>query len=424
MRKIRDILLTIYLIINVFIVTVGSYLEMIKNIGSMDFSKFYILLLIINFIIIVFRLIYNKIKRIDSKIDLIDIIVVIIIFLGLISSSIFAINKQVAFYGFREGYEGFYQIMYYFSLFYLSSHVLEKYKKYVIYSILFSGVIQGVYAILQKTQVIDVHTTIYNGFIWANGFIKNPNFFGTFMLLCLCYSIGFFIDNKNIKKRIIDYLLIILFMTSLLFSNTLSVVMGLFAVLFYLLIYLIKNKRYTVFIVLLIPIIVTTIIATKLRYTGIVGDLLKTKNQTIEISKGHIEEKYGSNRIFIWKNTLKRVPNYLFYGAGIDNFFYAFGQNPLKCGRYYIVKAHNEYLQVLICEGIYALISYLFFYFILVYRGIKNSFKNKQVYLILPVIGYLVQAFFNISVIEVAPFVYISLGLCMVRSNKEGNNAK
>ena len=46
------------------------------------------------------------------------------------------------------------------------------------------------------------------------------------------------------------------------------------------------------------------------------------------------------------------------------------------------------------------------------FYGIRNSFKKKEVYLVLPVIGYVVQAFFSISVIELAPIFYMALGLC------------
>ena len=86
-------------------------------------------------------------------------------------------------------------------------------------------------------------------------------------------------------------------------------------------------------------------------------------------------------------------------------------------GKYFYDKVHNEYLQILITEGIFCLISYLVMYGIICIRGMKNSFKNKEIYLLLPVIGYLVQAFFNISVIEVAPIFFIALGLCCKDDN-------
>ena len=125
----------------------------------------------------------------------------------------------------------------------------------------------------------------------------------------------------------------------------------------------------------------------------------------------------------IWKNTLKIVPKNLIHGVGVDNYYYAFDGKPLysKNGKVFYDKAHNEYLQILITEGIFCLISYLAFYGIITVRGTKYSFKNKEVYFILPIIGYLVQAFFNISVIEVAPIFYIALGLGDTFKDKQKN---
>ena len=82
-------------------------------------------------------------------------------------------------------------------------------------------------------------------------------------------------------------------------------------------------------------------------------------------------------------------------------------------------KAHNEYLQTLVTQGIFSLASYLFIFGYAVYIGIKNSYRFKQIYLVLPVIGYLIQAFFNVSVIEVAPIFYIALGLCCGKENSK-----
>ena len=57
------------------------------------------------------------------------------------------------------------------------------------------------------------------------------------------------------------------------------------------------------------------------------------------------------------------------------------------------------------------MISYLLLYGIIVIKELIYIFKEKEVFLILPVLGYLIQAFFNISVIEVAPIFFIILGL-------------
>ena len=73
----------------------------------------------------------------------------------------------------------------------------------------------------------------------------------------------------------------------------------------------------------------------------------------------------------------------------------------------------------MVTQGIFSLISYLALFAIVTKKGIKHSFKQNEVFLVLPIIGYLVQAFFNISVIEVAPIFYIALGLCSSVSTKK-----
>ena len=415
--KIKDYSLTIYIVLNVLYVLVGSYLFSTHKITMHDFSKTYISLLVLNLIIIIGIIIKKVIKKEKIRFNPVDLFFVWIFIFSLVSA-ILSIHTESAFFGFRGRYEGFFQIMYYFSLFFLSSFLDKKNKKIVSYAILFAGAVEVIYAILQVTQWLPVFTQYHHKKPWATGFVTNPNFFGSLTVLCLSSTIGFFFDADNKYKKIIFSLLIILFMWGLLISDTLSAFVGLIVVLMYLFVYsIIKKKKLKFAIVILLLSLMTTIL-TCTGSTRLVKDFIKTKNQSVEIAKGHIKDNYGSNRMYIWKNTLRVVPDNLFIGVGIDNFYYAFGDRPLTMKGWFFDKAHNEYLQILVCEGILALISYLAFFGYITINGIKYSIKNNKLFLILPVIGYLVQAFFNISVIEVAPFFYVTIGLCLIRDEK------
>ena len=82
-------------------------------------------------------------------------------------------------------------------------------------------------------------------------------------------------------------------------------------------------------------------------------------------------------------------------------------------------KAHNEYLQIAATIGIPALIIYLAFVCQIVFKD-KNIFKNNATFILLvPIISYLVQAFFNISTIGVAPIFWLLLGLIQNQKFKE-----
>ncbi|MBR1413920.1 MAG: O-antigen ligase family protein [Bacilli bacterium] len=435
MKRIGKLVLPIYIIINIVCILVCSYLNLINKLSAWKFFSVYKKVLIINIVVIIIMSIIRIIKKQKFNFSKIDIFMIfILIFLYI--SYLYAIRKDVALHGIPGRYEGLYTILYYFSVYFLSTFIDKKYKKVIVYSILLVGLINTFYAIFQVTNItksleakgiLTIFRRYHNKKLWATGFITNPNFFAALELMCLGYTIGLFIDAKKIVAKIIFGILIPIFMIGLLISDCLACLVALICVYIYALIYAIKNKKYwRIFLVLILLAFITEVLVFN-NQTNLLNDFVKTSNETKEVIKGNIKDNYGSSRMFIWKNTLKIVPKNIINGVGIDNFYYAFGDKPLWKGKYFYDKAHNEYLQILICEGIFALISYLVFYFIIIFRGIKNNYKEKSIYLILPVIGYLIQAFFSFSVIEVAPIFYISLGLLVDRDNiikKEVNNDK
>ena len=417
MKKFKNLLLPLYVILNLIYISLGSVLFTLKKIKYINYSKGYIILLILNILVLIAMFILKKIKKQKFNFNITDIFLLLIIIFSTISV-IFSINKNVSIFGFKGRYEGLLTILYYFSIYFISTYIDKKYKKIIIFLILFIGMINTIYAVFQILEIKGVIIRYNWDKPWATGFVSNPNFFGTLTLLCLSYSLGLFIDEKKFSLKIIYCLLIFIFMIGLLISNGLSSLVGLIIVLTYILIYIIKNKKIKEFIIIILILLTSTCLITKANKTTLIKDVIKTKNETIEITKGNLNDKYGTNRVFIWKNTIKRIPHHILTGAGIDNFYYAFGERPLRDSRWTYDKAHNEYLQILICEGIFALTSYLLFFITITIKGIKNNYKTKEIFLILPIIGYLVQAFFNISVIEVAPFFYIALGLLVERNDK------
>ena len=412
LKKINtQVILTGFLIINVLYLLLSSFLWRHNKIYFTDYSHGFIFLLIINFILIIGLILKKKYKK-----NIIDIFLVLCIIFGVIST-IFAHNMEIAIFGEYNRYEGLLQICYYITILFISSFVYDKNKKYIINTILFTGIIQFLYGFLQVIPFYEFIPVVGKGVTLARGMITNSNFYGTYMLICLTYSLGLFLDAKDKNKKIVYFVLYNVFVVGLLIANALSSIVGFICILMCLLIYSIIKKTYKKFILITLSFITVLIGITEAELTFAISDLIKTKDEVIEISKGNFDDHFGTDRMYVWKETLKIVPNHLVNGVGIDNYAYAFDGEALTMYNGYILydKAHNEYLQTLVTQGIFSLISYLSIFIIIVINGIKNSFKNNELYLILPVIGYMVQAFFNISVIEVAPLFYIALGLLIKR---------
>lgn len=417
-------LLVGYLIVNLAYILIGSFIFMTGSITEkfhyLEFSYGLRVLLALNVIVFVAICVKKHYKK-----SIIHLFIVLIVIFGVISV-IFALKQDVALNGYTKRNEGLFSILYYLSILLLSGFVSDKYKKVLVKCILSCGAFHAIYAICQIYELFNVriyeHTyrhfdetlnrVVSNTRIWALGCTTNPNVFGAYMLICISYSMGLFLDNKKIIKKIIYGLLISLFMFGIMISNCMSAVVGLACVGIYVLIYSIKNKVWKELLAIIAIIMSIAFWVIKLDKTKLVRDIKRTTDQTVEIAKGNADDSYGTNRIFIWKETLKIIPQNLLHGVGIDNFYYAFDGKPIVYRNMAFDKAHNEYLQILITQGVFALISYLMLFGFITFKGIKNSFKNKETYLILPVIGFLAHAFFAFNVIELAPIFYMALGLC------------
>lgn len=414
-RKILQLILVFYLMINVLYLFIGGYLRCNVRISMQMYSSGYIKLLVINCLIILYMIFRKK-----YKFKIVDIFLLLAVIFGIVAT-VYAFNVDVALYGFRNRNEGLFQICYYITLIIISSFLKEdKYKKCLIYSILLTGIIQFAYGFIQVTNTLKFINIAKRGVQLATGTITNSNFYGTYMLLCLSYSTGLFIDAEKKLLNVICYILFIIFVCGILIANALSSILAFIILLLGITIYLIYIKKYIKLMLIVLGFLASLLVLTKQNLTFAISDLIRTKDEVFEITKGNFDDSFGTDRMYVWKSTMKIVPKNIWHGVGIDNYYYAFDGKPLVLYNAPIVydKAHNEYLQILITQGIFALVSWLAIYGLIVIDGTKNSLKNKQVYLMLPILGYLIQAFFNISVIEVAPLFYIGLGLAINRKDK------
>ena len=141
---------------------------------------------------------------------------------------------------------------------------------------------------------------------------------------------------------------------------------------------------------------------------------------------GDFNDNYGTYRIFLWKITLNMIERPLF-GIGPDAFAIPFMQrytlDIIKIGPYSINDtAANIYLTMLINIGIVGLMTYILFIIEQIKVGIRKMNKYNYVFLI-AIICYSIQAFFNLSVVLITPFIYLIFALShvsIIDKNKSG----
>ena len=151
------------------------------------------------------------------------------------------------------------------------------------------------------------------------------------------------------------------------------------------------------------------------------NDALSLGLRKFSYELGNDFDNMGSHRGYIWRYGIQSVPANWLFGVGLDNYKYAFTSNPnWHEGMYYQSKGHNEYLHLMVTQGVPALLNYLAMLIYIISAGVKNVIKNigenksyiTWIYLGM-VTGYMAQAIFNSSVINVAIYFWIALGLVL-----------
>lgn len=139
--------------------------------------------------------------------------------------------------------------------------------------------------------------------------------------------------------------------------------------------------------------------------------------QASRVMQGDLDDRFGSNRIFLWRHSVELAREQSLVGSGPDTFYVTFmGRfmeevNEFSPGTYYD-SAHNEYLQTWVNLGILGLGTYLLAQFSSIIWAVRTQRKNPRVlWFLAPVLCYLFQAFFSFSIIIMTPLFWMMFGL-------------
>ena len=142
-------------------------------------------------------------------------------------------------------------------------------------------------------------------------------------------------------------------------------------------------------------------------------------HELLSIMHGEISTTFGSGRIHIWEQVLSAVPEHFLFGTGPDTMLYggleAFTRYDEALGGTVVAQidvAHNEYLNILYHQGIFAAMAYLGALVAAAKKWLRDSGRNALVAVLgTMLLCYSIQAFFGFSMIMTAPYFYLTLAL-------------
>ena len=335
-------------------------------------------------------------------------------------SSVFAYNPLLAFAGEtpKAGrFEGFASLVIYAILFYAAKNFMNPTKKKVITTFSVLSIV-SVYALVQYYQfdplVIYRH---YRSMIFST--IGNQNFLGSLMVMLTVLALGLFLHFKKWYYAVFFSL----FFSTLLVAQTRSCWLS-FALILVLITFSViifhrdKWDSFLISIALMIAIAFTLNKSKK--------NVLSSRSGTIKKELAMKDEYGGSGRLKIWEITGLVIQDHPFLGTGPENLKSVIhAEHKKEINAYYRVKgtsvdkAHNEFLHIAAVTGIPSLLIYLSMILVILIQNGRFLFReNMKTLLLLTILAYLVQAFFNISVIAVAPIFWILLGLLAQKTEK------
>ncbi|MDE5889350.1 MAG: O-antigen ligase family protein, partial [Bacilli bacterium] len=256
-----------------------------------------------------------------------DLIILIMSFLGYLSYY-YAFDKKVALKGFLLGREGLLVIYTYYMTFLLSSVLKNtKMKNRILMTVTICGALQVIYGLLQVFRISNIFgLPIVGNWKYASGFVFNSNFFGSYMVLLNGLWMSRFFFDKEINYK--NFLILFIFITGLLISGAMSAVVALL-VMFCLVVFInVINKqnnirlflrKISMYLVSFLLIYSVVVLWTK---SDLTKDIKELYTQSVSTVSGNVDESFGTGRIYIWKEALKYLPDYIYTGIGIDNFAY------------------------------------------------------------------------------------------------------
>ena len=326
-------------------------------------------------------------------------------------AAVFAINGNVAIFGTYDRWEGFLTITTYGLLFWLAAQVMsgEGDANWVIWSLLFSGYVAAVVAVLQSAFGVLGGGSFFGGttYIRADSTMAAPDFLGIFLAMLLPIAFGKFIGARSGLVRLLSANLVLVLSLGLLASFTRSAWIG--AVVGLAVVVALHGGRFRIVPVLsfaavlviafgALALLVTT------RPTSVPSGIANVYARIVSIAD--LSTGTAADRLSIWKETLPLIAARPVLGYGPDTFglVYPQFQTTNRNGTLFD-KPHEEALGVLATEGVVGFIAYIWILFAFVRTFWKGRHRPGAVALFAGWVGYQVSMQVDFSYIPTSvPF--------------------
>lgn len=358
----------------------------------------------------------------------------LVLFLGItVLSTLHSITPTLSLIGLPDEYQGLlpwlaYGVLY----FWVRRNVPVNQTVRVLTTMAAGSIVPAVYGILQHTQWvpgIGYESRITSLFL-------NADFCGTYFALMFVGALTLYLNAVNKATAAIYLVVVALNFIALVFSYTRSAWLGSIVTVM-LFIPMALHKKPILWKKCLVACILLMVCFTILNTTShhqVTSRVSTIASNARQLVTHHDVNSVGSDRWYIWAQTLPLIAHHPLLGTGPDTFQAVFNP-PIAGFKQYLnsqpmENANNNYIQIAVSQGLPAFIVFLS-YLGLTMRTMFSPASTPtgsstsaaastnpvlRAGLICAVVGYLIQAVFNIDVITVAPFFWVIFAMAMATS--------
>lgn len=263
----------------------------------------------------------------------------------------------------------------------------------------------------------------------AFSFFDNPDYFGSYLVLAIPVNFALYLSaQQKVKMGIYFFILCTLFL-ALLESETRSAWIGTAAAIILMLVWTVSNRREQMRKWIALIVVFSTIfwVSNMISHQSNIHRAMTISHDVHQIIANENAGAAGASRWYIWQSSLPLIAEHFWLGSGPNTFQFVFHPADQQLNRKYlgnstIYDENNNYMQIALTMGVPALIIYLLFMLGILRDGfceVRETNGRRQLLLyglMAAIVGYLIQAYFNISVVSVAPFFWLFLGLVSSRN--------
>ncbi|WP_407272813.1 O-antigen ligase family protein [Radiobacillus sp. PE A8.2] len=353
----------------------------------------------------------------------------VLLFLFLIClATIFSVDPMVSLLGSMDKLNGLIAWTCYLSFFMFGYHLIPKTKQiHIIQFLVYASVLVSIYGIIQHFFLEAlVEEPVEQVFVKSWAFFDNPNHFGTYLVVMLLLALSLFLLKKsNVQLYIYAAIICVLFL-ALLYTGSRSGWLSFTPGVMLLTFFVVWKRRYLWkrWLLILASMFILMIVVDVTDHNMIRYQLFSIGSDVNSILLEEDAETAGSGRWGIWSKSIKIVKENYVLGTGPSTFSLVY---PYEGDRNEstLDNSHNDFLEIAFSMGIPALLAYIALLYTIIRKGFITARRldgEQEILLyglIATIISYIIKTLFNISVVTIAPILWLLFGLCYAISRKK-----